>query len=387
VRVLLDVSAVPSRPVGAGVYTIALARGLHGQPGIDLALVARRGDADRWQQIALGAVLRAFGPGALPSRLLWEQAGAPALARRAGADIWHGPHYTLPLRVDLPTVVTVHDMTFFDHPEWHERAKVPFFRRMIKASTARAAAIVCVSNETAQRVHDILNPRAPIVVAHHGVDHDRFHPGATDDAGAGADLAALATHGITPPYVASHPGTMEPRKDIPTLIAAFARIAATRPDLRLVIAGGTGWAEREVREAIAGSGIATRVVRPGYLPSAVLPALLRRADAVAYPSRYEGFGLPALEALACGAPLVTTQGSALEEVVGDAALVVPPSDPDALAGALETLLGDRVVAARLRAAGPVKAAPFTWAASIGHHVDAYRLALDSSRLEPERSRS
>ncbi|MCU1426490.1 MAG: glycosyltransferase, partial [Actinomycetia bacterium] len=294
--------------------------------------------------------------------------------RRTEADLWHGPHYTLPVRLDRPRVVTVHDMTFFDHPEWHERTKVPFFRRMIRSSAKRARSIVCVSNETAQRLLAITGTEAPIVVAHHGVDHDRFRPDADED----HDLALLAAHGITPPYVASNPGTMEPRKGIPTLVAAFARVGVSRPDLRLAIAGANGWAEREVREAIAASGVASRIVRPGYVPAEVLPALLRRANVVAYPSRYEGFGLPALEALACGAPLVTTKGSALEEVVGDAALVVPPSNVDALAGALETLLVDDDTARRLRAAGPRQAATFTWAASVERHIQAYHLALDAS---------
>jgi glycosyltransferase involved in cell wall biosynthesis len=129
-----------------------------------------------------------------------------------------------------------------------------------------------------------------------------------------------------------------------------------------------------VRDAIAAHHVGARVLRPGYLPAGVLPALLRQASVVAYPSQYEGFGLPALEALACGAPLVTTRGSALEEVVGDAALCVPPRDPGALAGALERVLDDAGSERRLRAAGPVQAAQFTWEASIDAHVQAYEHA-------------
>jgi glycosyltransferase involved in cell wall biosynthesis len=290
----------------------------------------------------------------------------------------------MPLRLardGRPTVVTFHDLTWFDHPEWHERSKVPFFRRMIRASAARADVAVCVSEETAARLRAVTGTRAEIVVAHHGVDHARFHPGAAHDGhddDERDDLALLAAHGVTPPFVAAHPGTIEPRKDVPTLVAAFAAVARTRPDLRLVVSGADGWGTAAARDAIAQHHVATRVVRPGYLPAAVLPALLRRAEAVAYPSRYEGFGLPALEALACGAPLVTTTGSALAEVVGDAALLVPPRDPGALAAALTTLLGDPAVAARLRAAGPAQASGFTWATSVDRHLEAYEHATKAA---------
>jgi glycosyltransferase involved in cell wall biosynthesis len=369
------VSAVPTRPVGAGVYTIELARGLGARPDVELHLAARRDDAARWAGIAPTATVHAVVPGGRPVRLAWEQAGASSLARRCGADVWHGPHYTMPLRLDVPAVVTFHDLTWFDHPEWHERSKVPFFRSMIRASAARARVAVCVSEETAHRLVAVTSTPAEIVVAHHGVDRTRFHAEGDRD----ADLDLLAAYGITPPFVASHPGTIEPRKDIPTLVDAFARVAAPRPALRLVITGADGWATRDAREAIARHGVATRVVRPGYVPSNVLPALLRRAEAVAYSSQYEGFGLPALEALACGAPLVTTAGSALEEVVGDAALVVPPRDPAALAGALERLLTDIDLASRLRTAGPVQTAGFTWEASVEHHLDAYRRATTVRR--------
>jgi glycosyltransferase involved in cell wall biosynthesis len=373
-RVLLDVSAVPERPVGAGVYTIALARALAERAAradldvdFDLVLGARRGDAERWR--GLGEVLPIV-PDARPARLAWEQARAPRVAREHRVDVWHGPHYTLPLRMSaagVPAVVTVHDLTFFDHPEWHERSKVAFFRHMIRAAAARAAVVVAVSDYTASRLRDLAITGAPIVVAHHGVDHERFSP-----ADPGDDLARLRRHGISPPYIA-WTGTFEPRKDVPTLVRAFAAVAERRPDLRLVLAGGRGWGDAAIHAAIASSGTATRVLRPGYLAPDEIPALLRHADVVAYPSLEEGFGLPALEALACGAPLVATTGSAVAEVVGDAALLVAPGSPPALAEALDQA-SDPEIAARLRAAGPARAATFTWSASAERHVEAYRVA-------------
>jgi glycosyltransferase involved in cell wall biosynthesis len=370
VRLQLDVSAVPARPVGAGVYTVALAAGLGGRPEVDLHLLARHGDTARWEARAPEATVHPEVPAARPARLAWEQARAARLAHRLGIDVWHGPHYTSPLRLPVPAVVTIHDLTFFDHPEWHQWAKVRFFRRMIAAATRRAAAIVAVSRHTRRRLEAVLRPSAPVTVAVHGVDHDRFRPA---PAGRPEDLARLAALGIRRPYLA-FAATLEPRKDVPALVAAFGTIAAEHEDLRLVLAGRDGWGADAVRDAAAASGVTTRILRPGWLPGDALAPFFRQAEVVVYPSLEEGFGLPALEALACGAPLVTTSGSAMEEVVGEAALLTPPGDPSALAGALRRLLTDDAARARLREAGPRRAAPYTWAASVDRHLSAYRSA-------------
>jgi glycosyltransferase involved in cell wall biosynthesis len=368
-RVLLDVSAVPPDPRGAGVYVVELARGLGESPAVDLVLLARRGDADRWRTIAPRGELHALVPGPRPVRLAWEQAEGPRLAGKLAVDLWHGPHYTLPLRLRIPTVVTVHDLTFLDHPEWHERAKVLYFRRMIPAAAKRASLCVCVSRHTAQGLAASTNAAADVVVIHHGVDHEQFRP----DGDRRADTDALARAGVVPPYVAFL-GTIEPRKNIPGLIDAFARVARANPTLQLVLAGGGGWGDESVARAITQSGVADRIVRTGYLQHGLVPSLFRQAAVVAYPSFEEGFGLPALEALACGAPLVTTRGSSIEEFVGDAAVLATSPEPNAVADALQQAL-DPVIADDLRRRGPVQAAPFTWDASVAAHVDAYRRAL------------
>jgi len=370
VRLLLDVSAVPARPAGAGVYTVELASGLAGHDELDLHLLARRDDAARWADLAPKAAIHPEVPERRPARIVWEQTKGPELAARLAVDVWHGPHYTMPLRLRVPATVTVHDLTFFDHPEWHERSKVVFFRPMLLVSARRARALIAVSEHTAARLRARLNPRAPVVVAPHGVDHERFRPAPRGDT---QDLGALRRLGIQPPYLA-FAGTLEPRKDVPALIAAFARMAPARPDLRLVLAGRDGWGAVAVRDAAAASGVTTRILRPGWFPGDALPALYRQSEAVGYPSLEEGFGLPALEALACGAALVTTTGSAMAEVVGDAAVLVPPADPAALAGALARVLDDPDLAGRLRHAGPIQAAPYTWEASIERHRAADRLA-------------
>ena len=204
----------------------------------------RRGDAPRWAELAPKSAIHAEVPERRPERLVWEQVRAPALADRLGLDVWHGPHYTMPARLTMPAVVTVHDLTFFDHPEWHERSKVAFFTSMLRLSAHRAGALVAVSEHTARRLRARLHPSAPIVVAPHGVDLERFRP---ERRGEAADLKQLRSLGIRPPYVA-FAGTIEPRKNLPALIAAFARLAPTRPDLRLVLAGRDGWGAVAVRD-------------------------------------------------------------------------------------------------------------------------------------------
>jgi glycosyltransferase involved in cell wall biosynthesis len=372
VRVLLDVSAVPDQPVGAGVYTINIAEGLDASADVDLHLLARTGD-ERWDTLTPNATVHPEAPVRRPLRLAWEQVGAPRLAKEVRPDVWHGPHYTLPLRSEGASVVTVHDLTFFDHPEWHERAKVLYFRRMIRAAVARADVVICVSAYTAQRLRANTEPAGDIVVVPHGVDHNRFTPNASDTE-RDADYALLRQHGIEPPFLAFS-GTMEPRKDIPTIVDGFARVARDAPDVKLVLAGGDGWGIDAVRDAVAASRVSTRIVRPGYLKDDAVAALMRQATAIVYPSLEEGFGLPALETLACGTPLVTTYGSAIEEVVGDAALLIAPGDADGLATQVRRVLREPGLADRLRAEGIARAATFTWERSVTGHLDAYRRAV------------
>jgi glycosyltransferase involved in cell wall biosynthesis len=366
----LDVSAVPVRPGGAGRYTIALAAGLAARPDVSLTLVARRNDAPRWETVGARR-LRPAVPTSRPGRLAFEQVGLPALLRSAAVTVHHGPHYTMPARPPVPCVVTIHDCTFFDHPEWHLRTKAAFFRRAIRRAAQHAGALVCVSQVTAERLHANCRVRAPVFVAPHGVDHGRFSPA---EPSPGADGAALRELGLPTerPFVAFI-GTLEPRKGVATLVAAFDVLADNRPDLVLVLAGQPGWGLAETERALAAARHGERIVRTGYLPETAVPALLRRAAVVAYPAVEEGFGLPALEALACGAPLVTTEGTAMAELAGGAALLVPPGAMGPLAEALEAALDAGPETGR-RALGLQAAAARTWEASVAEHVRAYAVA-------------
>ena len=361
VRVALDASAIPDPPGGAGRYVLALAAALDRRDDVDLTVVSRSGDTARWPSPVL-----ARAPALRPVRLGWEQVGLPQVVRHLGVQVHHGPHYTMPLALGLPAVVTIHDLSFFTHPEWHQRTKVAFFRSAIRTAAVRATALVAVSAATAQLLQDRVRPKAPVHVIHHGVDHTRFRP---DDPG--DDQAARARVGVRQPYVAFL-GTIEPRKDVPTLIRAFDRLAEARPDLTLVLAGGRGWGLETVERALHDAKHRRRIRMVGYVAEAEMPALLRGAAVVAYPSLEEGFGLPVLEALACGAPVVTTSGTVMEEVAGGAALLTPPGDADRLADALEAGLDAGPGHAERRRLGLEVAARHTWEASAAAHAAVYR---------------
>lgn len=371
----IDVSAIPDDPRGAGRYVIELVTALDRRDNLDLRLQTRRRDGDRWAAMAPGAETRRVVPDDRGRRMVWEQAAGPRFVDRWGIDVHHGPHYTMPEWARLPKVVTVHDLTFFDHPEWHEKVKVPIFRRAIRVAARHAAEIICVSAPTARRLRELLDPQCDVHVVEHGIDHDAFRPPEPDEADNVADAAALAAIGVHSSYLAFL-GTLEPRKDVVTLVKAFDALAGDHPDLQLVVAGGSGWGNERFEHALVASPNRDRILRTGYLDQGVVPALLRRAAAVVYPAIEEGFGLPALEALACGAPLVTTKGSVMEEIADGAANVTPPGDVAALASTLDVLLCREGIAGEQRALGLAVAARHTWDETAAGHERVYAAAAE-----------
>ena len=353
-KVLLDATSLPPQRTGVGRYLTELTCELGQRDGIELHVLAKPRDVRGFDEA--GAVVHTAAVRTRPQRIAWERVAVARRSRAIAPDVFHGPHYTVPRGLGCPAVVTFHDPTMFTHPRVHERSKVVYFTRAARTGVRRARRVIAVS-EYAKRG----------AVEHAGADPDR-----TDVVPLGVDLKRYAP-GSAParePYIL-FVGAIEPRKDVPSLIDAFARLDTGH---RLVLAGLPAWGSDAVDRAIDVHGVRDRVEVTGYISEHDKIALLRGADVFVYPSLAEGFGLPVLEALACGAPSITTTGSAPEEVAGDAALLVPPGDVAALRDALERVLGDASFADDLRRRGPERARSFPASATADGTIASYRRA-------------
>ncbi|MER7275488.1 glycosyltransferase family 1 protein [Dactylosporangium sp. NPDC000244] len=369
-RVLVDATSVPADRGGVGRYVDGLLGAL-GALDADLAVVCQRTDAERYGRLLPNARIMSAPAAAAhrPARLAWEQTGLPMLAQQVGAQVLHSPFYTCPLRAGCPVTVTVHDATFFTEPEHYDKSRRTFFRSAIKTSLRRASRVIVPSKATRDELIRLLDADPTrIDVAYHGVDPDAFHAPSDDEK---ARVRARLGLGSTE-YVAFL-GAKEPRKNVPSLIRGWISAVRDRPDPpALVVAGGQGH-DDEIDGAIAEVPSHLRLLRPGYLRYADLPGFLGGAVVAAYPSFGEGFGLPILEAMACGAPVLTTPRLSLPEVGGDAVAYTGPS-PDEIARDLAALLDDTERRNALAKAGAARAKEFTWESSAEVHLAAWARA-------------
>lgn len=369
-RVLIDATTVPADRGALGRYVDGLIGAL-AEAGADLAIACQRADEERYTRLAPELPVVA-GPTAIthrPARLTWEQTGLPLVAQKVGAQVVHAPYYSMPLRSGVPTVVTIHDLTYFTEPGLHNPVTSTFFRSATRTALRRAARLIVPSKATRDDLVRVLSADpSRIDVAYHGVDHMLLHRPDAEEIKRVSDRLGL--HGR--PYVAFL-GALDPRKNVPSLIRGWVQAVADLPDPpALVLAGSRGW-DDEVDAAVAAVPRHLRVVRPGYLRFSSLPGLLGGALIVAFPSRGEGFGLPVLEAMACAAPVLTTQRMSLPEVGGEAVAYTEP-DMASIGRELRALLDDDARRTALAQAGYVRAQEFTWESSAEAHLAAYRLA-------------
>jgi glycosyltransferase involved in cell wall biosynthesis len=310
-------------------------------------------------------------------RIVWEQTRLASLSR--GFDLLHGMAYAVPLTVHCPTVITVHDLSFMRFPE----AFRPFHRVYLtlgtRASARRAARIVAVSENTRRDVISYCGV-APdrVVVIPNGVTEEFFPTRA-------AETQAHARRLGLPDRFILYLGTLEPRKNLSRLLDAYSALRRMRGQGHpggketppLILAGGQGWYYDEILRRVDALDLEECVRFPGFVSQEDLPWYYRAAALFVYPSMFEGFGLPVLEAMASGTPVVTTTASSLPEVAGDAALLVDPGDIEQLAAAMNRCLDEPDLVADLRAAGIRRAAGFSWERTAHATADLHRRVLGS----------
>ncbi|MGH2558993.1 MAG: glycosyltransferase family 4 protein [Thermomicrobiales bacterium] len=301
------------------------------------------------------------------ARLLWEHVALPLVASSAGIDLFHGTVNVVPRGLPCPSVVTIHDLAFLRWPGQVTRRRHRYLARELRSSLGRANRIIAVSEATKADLVEMLGvDPLRVAVTPLGVD-ERFRPVADDT------LAAfMAARGIVRPFVLSV-GTLEPRKNLPALLRAFASLTREIPH-DLVLVGGEGWLTGDIHHTLQSPELVGRVRLTGFVEDDDLPAWYRAADCFAFPSLYEGFGLPVLEAMACGVPVVTSNASSLPEVAGNAALLVDPHSVEAIADGIRRVVTEPARANALRRAGQVRAFRFTWERTATLTVAVYREA-------------
>ncbi len=340
--------------------------------------LAREALADSFELVA-NAFRRGrerFGAMALPqagnvrARLVRIPAPVLFLAWRAGVlrlpefDVFHSTNHVLPaLQQRTRLVATVHDLSVFDHGEWYTNAESSFFRRELARLVRRADRLIAASSFTRGRL-----------VERFGVDPGRVVTIYQGCSVKGTSDAAEPP--VTRPYFL-YVGTIEPRKNVQALIRAYDRLRQRRPGLdpQLVLVGRWGWLYDEARSAYEGSPFRRDILSLDYLEAERVAAYYRHAVALVYPSLYEGFGRPPLEAMACGCPVVATSAASLPEVVGDAGLLVPPGDEEALSAAMERVLTDTELRRTLVERGRKQAEAFSWGEAARQTLAVYRAAV------------
>ncbi len=321
----------------------------------------------------------ALRPSRLPTRnplvrIAWEQFVQPFALRRERIDLLHALAFAGPLAITIPWIVTVFDLSFARYPQSFNAANRIYLTWAVRNSLRRAQRVIAISESTRRDLISMFGADPRRVQAIYCGCDPTFAP-ATD----AAEGMAFRAQRRLPEKFILHVGTLEPRKNIARLLRAFARAqrAAHLPH-RLVLIGARGWKYTEVDTVIEQENMQDDVIFAGYVPPAELPLWYRAADVFAYPSLYEGFGLPPLEAMACGTPVVTSNAASLPEVVGDAALQIAPDDENALTDALVRAATDANLRAELSARGLTQAAKFSWARTARETTAVYRTVIAES---------
>lgn len=357
-RIGIDATPLPPNPLGAGVYIIQLIRALTElRTGNQWVIFAQHSGKAQIETPGMTNVEWALIPDISPSRrLLWEQSYLPVLVQRMHVEILHSLHYTRPLFLPhASSVVTFHDMTFLLYPQLHTLAKRALFPLAIRMSARLADAIITVSEHTRQDALRLLSLPAERVTAIPLAASSGYQLVSNT-----AQLEHCKQKYNLPEAYILYVGAIEPRKNLPLLLQAYHHLVANGLPVSLVIVGALGWMYAEAMQQIETLSLGNKVHFIGYIPAEDLPMVYNLARVFVYPSLYEGFGLPPLEAMACGTPVITSATSAMIETVGEAGILVNPQEKGSLVNAIRAVCEDNALHEQLSQKGRTQAAKFTW---------------------------
>ena len=326
---------------------------------------------DRMAQIRLETADKPWRMGVLLAHTLRRPQEKLFTSAPFPVQLFHATDHLLPYLPQTPTVFTLGDLTFFSHAQTHARLNRTFLRLMMPLFLRRANGIIAISASTQRDMEAQYGPLStPSRVIYPGV-HSRFHP-VEDD----SRLAQVRARYNLPERFVLYVGTIEPRKNLPVLIRAFQQAAledqAALDGVKLVIGGKKGWMYEETFAQVQALGLGDRVIFTGFVADDDLPVLLSLAELFVFPSQYEGFGFPVLEAMACGTPVITSNVSSLPEVAGDAALLVSPMDVAGVARAIRRVMGDAGLRMAMAEKGIAQAAGFSWARAARETLEFYQ---------------
>ena len=285
----------------------------------------------------------------------WWLVGLPSLLQISPVDVFHGTNYCIPVFAPCPSVVTIHDMSLLAQSSTHETANVVRGKRRVPIMARRASLIIAPSEWTKQEIIKYLGTRPEKIRVVYEAARDKMMAWPSSKY-----QSIIDRHQIRQPYLL-YVGTIEPRKNLLTLIRAYDELLKTTPHRpQLVLCGGRGWLDNEVFKLVTDLKLEDQVRFTGYVDDTDLPGLYSAAEIFIYPSLYEGFGLPPLESMACGTPVITSNVSSLPEVVGKAGLMHDPNDYRALTANIAKMLGDRSTYEHFSCAGLEQASHFSW---------------------------
>jgi glycosyltransferase involved in cell wall biosynthesis len=370
-KILIDCTQIALKKAGVGIYAHSLVRELILiRSSVQLFLLVQDDDPEFNLQNEPGlTVVRVKSRYAriMPLRFLIEQIYIPFLVFKLKIDVIHSLHYSFPL---LPTraksVVTVHDMTAYLMPELHLSLKIQYFRFFLWAASRSRHQLIFVSHST---LTDFLFFFPQANTANYVIPLGKgpsFHPGLNPVL---VGEVALR-YKIRSPYILFL-GTIEPRKNLPRLVGAYAQLINSYPDHRLVIAGMKGWHYEALYERIDVLRLKDSVLFVDYVDEKDKPYLIQGAEIFVYPSLYEGFGIPVLEAMACGVPTITSNLSSMPEVAGDGAILVDPKDEDGIARAMDALLQSTSLRQSLSKKALDRSAQFEWSKTARQTLEVY----------------